>query len=105
MTEFDLTYLADKLLRDEYPDDMAKASCTCEPTAICGAHRLLKRYGELFDQLQKVNEERRVLRADNLRLAGEARLAAALMRQSMAVSGVQVSTTKRTNNEPKPVRA
>lgn len=51
--------VAAKLLRDEYPDDMAKASCTCEPDAMCGAHRLLKRYDEMWHQMRADHERRR----------------------------------------------
>jgi len=52
-----------KLLRDEYPDEMAAASCTCEPAAVCGAHRLLARYEELYEHLGKINAARRADRA------------------------------------------
>jgi len=47
------------LLRDEYPDDMARRSCTCEPDATCGAHRLLAHYEQLFQAFQKANREKR----------------------------------------------
>lgn len=51
------------LLRSEYPDQMAAASCTCEPSAVCGAHRLLKRYEELYAHLVAINAERRAARS------------------------------------------
>lgn len=51
------------LLQAEYPDEMAARSCTCEPEAVCGAHRLLARYGQLFEALQRSNRERRQARA------------------------------------------
>lgn len=47
------------LLQDEYPDEMASRSCTCEPEATCGAHRLLARYEQLFQALQLANREKR----------------------------------------------
>lgn len=58
-----LDSLAPALLRDEYPDDMAKRSCTCEADAICGAHRLLARYDALYQHMRPLNAERRELRA------------------------------------------
>lgn len=51
--------LAAKLLRSEYPDEMAARSCTCEPDAMCGAHRLLLRYMDLYEQMGKNNERHR----------------------------------------------
>jgi hypothetical protein len=51
-----LQEIAPKLLRAEYPEEMAERSCTCEPDAMCGAHRLLKRYGEMYAQLRKDHE-------------------------------------------------
>ena len=59
------------LLQDEYPDEMAARSCTCEPEAVCGAHRLLSRYNQLFEAFQRSNRERRESRAA-LRAAGGA---------------------------------
>lgn len=56
------------LLRAEYPDQMAAASCTCEPEAICGAHRLLLRYDQLYTHLRELNADRRTLRAEIDRL-------------------------------------
>jgi hypothetical protein len=47
------------LLRAEYPDEMAARSCTCEPNVVCGAHRLLARYDELFKAFQQSNREKR----------------------------------------------
>ena len=47
------------LLQDEYPDDMARRSCTCSHDAVCGAHRLLARYDQLFKAFQKSNTEKR----------------------------------------------
>lgn len=57
-----LDSLAPKLLRDEYPDQMAARSCTCEPDAVCGAHRLLARYDALYQHMAGLNAERRALR-------------------------------------------
>ena len=50
------------LLQDEYPDEMARRSCTCTPDAVCGAHRLLARYEELFEAFQQANREKREAR-------------------------------------------
>jgi hypothetical protein len=58
-----LESLAPLLLRDEYPDQMADRSCTCEPEATCGAHRLLARYDALYEHMAGLNAERRDLRA------------------------------------------
>ena len=55
-----LESLVPQLLRDEYPDQMAARSCTCEPEATCGAHRLLARY--LYRHMAALNAERRDLR-------------------------------------------
>jgi DNA-binding transcriptional regulator YiaG len=52
------------LLQAEYPDQMAAASCTCEPEAVCGAHRLLARYQQMYDRLVTVQAERREVKAE-----------------------------------------
>lgn len=61
MTEIE-PELAVKLLREEYPDEMAARSCTCEHHAMCGAHRLLKRYEDLYAQLVATNGRFRAYR-------------------------------------------
>jgi hypothetical protein len=51
------------LLRSEYPDDMARRSCTCTDDAVCGAHRLLVRYQELWEQFRAANKAKREAKA------------------------------------------
>jgi len=62
--EFAAAIEAAGLLQSEYPDEMAKASCTCEPEATCGAHRMLARYQQMHDHLVTVQAERRAARAE-----------------------------------------
>jgi hypothetical protein len=50
------------LLQSEYPDEMARRSCTCEPDAICGAHRLLARYHQLYEAFCEANRQKREAR-------------------------------------------
>jgi len=52
------------LLQAEYPDQMAARSCTCEPDAVCGAHRLLARYIELNAAFVQRGKERREVQAE-----------------------------------------
>jgi len=58
------------LLRDEYPDQMAARSCTCEPDAVCGAHRLFARYVELNAAFVQRGKERREVQAELRALRG-----------------------------------
>lgn len=62
-----------RLLQDEYPDEMARRVCTCEPDAMCGAHRLLARYSQLHEALTKANQDKREQR--RLRYEAEEALA------------------------------
>jgi len=62
--EFAAAVEAAGLLHAEYPDQMAAASCTCEPEAVCGAHRLLARYQQMYDHMVTVQAERRQAKAE-----------------------------------------
>jgi len=79
--EFAAAVEAAGLLQDEYPDQMANASCTCEPEAVCGAHRLLTRYQQMYDRLVTVHAERREAKAEVRVLSDTATRQAHLLRE------------------------
>lgn len=73
--EFAAAVEAAGLLRDEYPEQMAARSCSCTPEAICGAHRLLARYEQMWEAFRKANQAKREYHARAL--DAEARIAGA----------------------------